>query len=149
MPVIAFLPVWLRLHFASAANPRPRLASPGQPGILCVALPSQTGPADILVWDEDGNTGASVTNVMESVLGYLGQAWAPAIDVRGSRIVERDSAADYDEVMPTMLPGGRLGVQWRALTFAGYAARSEQAFAAKYPGLAEAVRVVRAQASSA
>jgi hypothetical protein len=98
--------------------------------------------ADILVWDEDGNDGASSTNVMESVLEEAERAWH--VDVQQSRIVERDSVGHYDEVIPEVLPCGRRRIRWRALVHEGCEARSAQAFAARFPDLARAVVTIQA-----
>ncbi len=69
-----------------------------RPGIICVGVASDTGEASVLLlWDEaDANPACSLTNGVESVLGYLYQAWATEFPWKSCIAVERDSLGEFD-----------------------------------------------------
>lgn len=85
------------LHVAHAAA-APEL---GGRGIIAAALALRT-PADvplILLWDEEGNTGMTLTNCMQPILCWVAAFW-PLYPVREARVLQRDSDGEFDEVLP-------------------------------------------------
>lgn len=132
-----------RLRVTSAASQHIDL---GLPGILCFGFPEEDGcPPLVVIWDEDGNDGASATNCIETVLQYLAHEWRDQVNVREALVVERDSAGDFDNASPDWAsPHSAVRrrvpqINWQPLKWPGTEPRSREAFLAMFGARAQAI----------
>lgn len=74
----------------------------GECGIVIAALAVRrsTNRPLVVLWDGPDNPGASATNAMHALLAWAAAFW-PLYPVRDARLLQRDSAGCFDEVVAT------------------------------------------------